>query len=387
MKRLTTSILSLAAALAVVMVLISPSIAAAGITTKQKIEQIKLERQRLAKLRHSMEQELGSIGRELKELDTELIAARRASRDVRASIRVSDHKLANLEAERADLQRHIETLKQTMMEEAVAAWQRSSRSSPWMGILTGVPVSDIPHRRFLLNVVMQAQQKDRQEYLKSVEHLAHIEADLKQQRDQLTRLHEEKKRAEAQLEARVRDKRNLVKRVNGEMRASKRHDSQLAREEKALLRLLQGISEDIVAGDNPGSVEQIRKRKGRLPWPLRGRIVASYHSRPLKGMPRLQGVQLKPDHGAYQVKAMGAGQVRYADWFGGYGLMIIVDYGEGILGVYAHNEVLYKQLGDWVEAGEVLADSGSTGWVSRQLLYFEIRDKGKPVNPKYWCRR
>lgn len=390
MKRLTSSILALTATLGIVMVLSSlmlPSTAAAGISTEQKIEQIKLERQRLAKLQHSMEQELGSMGRELKELDTELIAARRASRDVRASIRVSDHKLANLEAERADLQRHIETLKQTMMEEAVAAWQRSSRSSPWMGILTGVPVSDIPHRRFLLNVVMQAQQKDRQEYLKSVEHLAHIEADLKQQRDELTRLHQEKKQVEAQLEVRVRDKRNLVKRVTGDMRASKRQDSQLAREEKALLRLLQGISEDIVPGDNPGSVQQIRKRKGRLPWPLKGRIVASYHARPVKGMPSLQGVQLKPDHGVYQVKAMGAGQVRYADWFGGYGLMVIVDYGEGILGVYAHNEVLYKQLGDWVEAGEVLADSGSTGWVSRQLLYFEIRDKGKPVNPKYWCRR
>lgn len=84
---------------------------------------------------------------------------------------------------------------------------------------------------------------------------------------------------------------------------------------------------------------------------------------------------------------MAAGQVRYADWFGGYGLMTIVDYGEGVLGVYAHNDMLYKQLGDWVDEGEIIADVGSTGWVNRVTLYFEVRDKGKPVNPKRWCRR
>jgi len=364
-----------------------PVAAVAGITTEQKIEQVKQERQRLAKLQQSLEQELGETGRELKALDTELIAARRASRSVRNSIRLSDHKLANLEAERKELQRHIDALKQTMMEEAIAAWQRSSRSSPWMGILTGVPVSDIPHRRFLLQVVMQAQQQDRQDYLHSVDHLANIQADLIQQRDKLTALHLEKQQIEAQLETRVSDKRHLVARVKERLDSGKQQDSRLAREEKALLQLLHGMSETIVAGDSPGSVQQIRKRKGHLHWPLKGRIVASYHSRPANGMPRLQGVQLKPDGDAHQVNAMAAGQVRYADWFGGYGLMIIVDYGEGVLGVYAHNDVLYKQLGDWVEEGEQLADPGSTGWVSRELLYFEIRDKGKPSDPKYWCRR
>ena len=104
-------------------------------------------------------------------------------------------------------------------------------------------------------------------------------------------------------------------------------------------------------------------------------------------MPRLKGVQLKPKGKARKVRAMAAGQVRYADWFGGFGLMTIVDYGDGVLGVYAHNDALYKQLGDWVEEGETLADVGSTGWVSRVALYFEIRDKGKAVNPKRWCRR
>lgn len=390
MKRLTASILFAVMQMSLLLVINSltmPATATAGISTEQRIGLVKQERQRLAKLQQSLMQELGGIDRTLKKLDIELIAARRAGRNVKNSIRASDHKLAKLDTERKDLQQHINGLKKNMLREAIAAWQRSSHSSPWLGILTGVPVSDIPHRRFLLNVVMRAQQQDRQEYLRNVKHLMHIRADLKQQRDKLTALQQQQKQIEAQLNIRLKDKRNLAKGVQQQLKSGKRRDSQLAIEEKALMRLLQGLSETLVAGDNPGPVEHIRKRKGRLPWPLRGHIIARYHSLPMKGMPRLQGVRLKPAPGVRQVKAMAAGQVRYADWFGGYGLMIIVDYGDGVLGVYAHNDVLYKQLGDWVEKGEALADAGSTGWVNQRLLYFEIRDNGKPVNPKYWCRR
>jgi len=81
-------------------------------------------------------------------------------------------------------------------------------------------------------------------------------------------------------------------------------------------------------------------------------------------MPTLQGVQLKPRSNTREVKAMASGQVRYADWFGGFGLMTIVDYGDGVLGVYAHNNALYKQLGDWVEENEMIAEAGSTGWIN-----------------------
>jgi septal ring factor EnvC (AmiA/AmiB activator) len=79
--------------------------------------------------------------------------------------------------------------------------------------------------------------------------------------------------------------------------------------------------------------------------------------------------------------------VRYSDWFGGYGLMMIVDHGDGLISIYAHNDALYLQMGEWVEEGEVLAEAGSTGWIEDVRLYFEVRDKGKPVNPADWCRK
>lgn len=365
-----------------------PQEAVAETSTEQKIAQIKQERIRLARVQKELTAELGDIGDELRELDTALIAARRENRDAQANIDVADRKLNNLEAERQRLQQHINTLRQAMLDEIAAAWQRASHSSAWMGVLTGVPVSDIPHRRYLLSRVMHSQKQDRQEYLSSIEQLANLESSLRQQRQELAALQQEKQLLQQKLEKQSAGKRHLAYRVKEKMKSGKRMDMQLAKEEKALLRLLDGFSQEVIVADNQvaASTLQIRKRKGVLAWPLKGRIITGYHSRPAPDMPPLDGVQLQPTANGEKVRAMAAGQVRYADWFGGYGLMAIVDYGDGILGVYAHNDVLYKQLGDWIEEGEILADSGSTGWVSQQLLYFEIRDRGRPTDPKRWCR-
>jgi len=303
-------------------------------------------------------------------------------------VQTADQRLADLKRQHSQLKGHIQALKELMLDETVAAWQRSSRSSEWMGIFTGVPVSDIPHRRYLLHVVMHSQEEDRHAYIRSVKELAQVEIDLQQQRDQLEVLYQQRQQVESQLAARVSDKRGMLNRVRQEVASKKSRDLQLAREEKALLRLLDDMSEGLLAIEKSStSDQQIRKRKGRLKWPLPGNIVASFGSRPSPSMPTLQGVQLKPKSNFREVRAMAAGQVRYADWFGGFGLMIIVDYGDGLLGVYAHNDVLYKQLGDWVEENETIADAGSTGWINNVAVYFEIRDRGKAVDPKRWCRR
>lgn len=357
--------------------------------TQTKIDNIKQERAHLALIRKQLEQQLGGLGRELHRLDSDLIDARKISYNAQNNVLKADKKLAKLQHERKTLQQHVNSLQKQMREEAAAAWQRSTRSSQWLGILTGVSVSDIPHRRYLLNVLMQSQAEDRRVYIQSVQALARVEAGLQQQRDRLESLRQEKKRAEHDLAKRVHAKRKMTKRVQEDVTLKKKRDTLLAREEKVLLHLLENLGESLLKmEEQPESEQQVRKSKGRLPWPLKGKIVASYGSRPTPSEPRLKGVRLRPKKGGTrEVRAMAAGQVRYADWFGGYGLMTIVDYGDGVLGIYAHNNALYKQLGDWVEEGETLADVGSTGWINRVVLYFEIRDGGRAVNPKRWCSR
>ena len=79
-------------------------------------------------------------------------------------------------------------------------------------------------------------------------------------------------------------------------------------------------------------------------------------------------------------------QVGFADWLRGYGLMIIVDHGDGYWSLYGHNDRLYKAVGERVSSGDPIAAAGDSGGRTQPELYFEIRKAGKPVDPGPWFR-
>ncbi len=352
-----------------------------------QIRQIQQERMHLQAIREQLESKLGQLGRSLKQLDRALVRASADARQAATAVRQADARLADLTARRLILEKRVDALKRSMMREAAAAWRYAGRPPLWMDVMFGAQVTDIPHHQYILSRLMSVQAEHRREFTQVVADLARMEQQVKHQRLELDRLRQEKLEHQLQLAQRRKAKRMLWNKVRKDARLQKQRDAELARQEAALKRLLQGIGSTLLSFDTGLKQIPMRQRKGRLPWPVQGRIVAHFHSRPAPGRPRLAGIQLAPRHGRGQVKAIAAGQVRYADWFGGYGLMLIVDHGDGLITVYAHNDALYKNLGDWVEAGDLLADVGSTGWVKNVRLYFEVRDEGRPVNPVQWCRK
>jgi len=352
-----------------------------------QIRQIQQERAHLKSIREKLESRLGQLGRSLKKLDQALVRASSDTRQAVMAVRQADAHLTDLTARRLKLEQRVDALKRIMIHEADAAWRYAGRPPLWLDVMFGANVTDIPNRQYILSRLMTTQAEHRRDFVQSVADLTRMEQQVRRQRVELDRLRREKLAFQQQLAQRQKAKRMLWGKVRKDAGLQKQRDVDLARQEAALKRLLQGIGSTLLSADTRADWVPMRKRKGRLPWPVRGRIVAHFHSRPAPGRPRLAGIQLAPRHGRGQVKAIAAGQVRYADWFGGYGLMVIVDHGDGLVTVYAHNDALYKNLGDWVEAGDVLADAGNTGWVKDVRLYFEVRDEGRPVNPVRWCRK
>ena len=88
----------------------------------------------------------------------------------------------------------------------------------------------------------------------------------------------------------------------------------------------------------------------------------------------------------FKVRAAAPGRVAYSDWLKGYGLLTIIDHGDGWMSLYAFNDALLKDVGDWVRAGDPLATVGSSGGQGRPALYFELRRNGQPQDPKPWLR-
>ncbi|MBF0421783.1 MAG: peptidoglycan DD-metalloendopeptidase family protein [Magnetococcales bacterium] len=139
-----------------------------------------------------------------------------------------------------------------------------------------------------------------------------------------------------------------------------------------------GTSTTSSVGDEDRNADQtfehIVKRKGRLPPPVKGR----------HGQSRPPGL-FYPANSDTPVKAVYHGQVVYADWFRGYGLLVILNHGDHIYSLYGYNQKLLVAAGDWVEAQETIAVSGSTGSTEGSSgLYFEMRDNGQSVNPRLW---
>ena len=99
-----------------------------------------------------------------------------------------------------------------------------------------------------------------------------------------------------------------------------------------------------------------------------------------------QGVFI-PSNEGNNVRSIYHGRVAFAEWMRGLGLLIIVDHGDGFMSLYGHNQSLFKQVGEWVDAGERIANVGRSGGNNKSGLYFEIRKQGDPVNPAKWCAK
>lgn len=123
-------------------------------------------------------------------------------------------------------------------------------------------------------------------------------------------------------------------------------------------------------------------QRSHLPWPLSGQLKARFGTPRESGRTRWDGVIIGARPGS-TVRSIHAGKVVYADVLGGYGLLVIVDHGEGYLSLYGYNDAILKRPGQRVAAGEPLASVGDRGNASG--VYFEIRYRGQPVNPTVWC--
>ncbi len=126
--------------------------------------------------------------------------------------------------------------------------------------------------------------------------------------------------------------------------------------------------------------------RGKLPWPVNGRVVARFGSqRGDDPRAKWDGVLISASAGS-TVRAVHGGRVVFADWLRGAGLLVILDHGGGYLSLYGHNQSLLKDAGDTVKAGDPIATVGTSGGQSSPAVYFAIRHQGRPADPTTWCR-
>jgi septal ring factor EnvC (AmiA/AmiB activator) len=214
--------------------------------------------------------------------------------------------------------------------------------------------------------------------------LLELDAQLAAEEEQLAALEDEARTQLENVQRGRKERAAVVKELDRELKNARSQLARLKREESTLENLLADLRR--VMQEFPvSSAEPFEKLKGKLAWPVLGRLVADFGQKRSPGL-KWNGVLLATERGS-QVRALYFGRVIYADWLPGMGLLTILEHSGGYLSLYGHNQQLFKAVGDWVSPGDVIATAGDSGGRSRPELYFEIRKGATPLNPHQWIKK
>ncbi|MDH3695338.1 MAG: peptidoglycan DD-metalloendopeptidase family protein, partial [Gammaproteobacteria bacterium] len=169
--------------------------------------------------------------------------------------------------------------------------------------------------------------------------------------------------------------------------ARKRELERQRKQQATARQKIQQKQNTTIAKANPPALKggNFPQMKGQLRLPVSAPISARFGQTNQESGTKWDGVWFSAPENTV-VQAIYRGQVAYADWFRGFGLLLIIDHGDGYMSLYSHNKELNKSLGDTVETGDAIARVGSTGGLPKPGLYFEVRENGQPRNPLIWCK-
>lgn len=322
-----------------------------------------------AQLRES-EKALGTLQRQIAG-NREVIAARKTE-------------LEELERQRAEQLAAREQQEARVAAEMRAAWQMGRR-----GELKVLLSQENPHAiaRSLgyYRYLFEARNELLTGYRETLAKLEDLEQRIDAALDQLQSRQQDLEEQQRQLVAASANRESAVARLNATISSSSARLRQLEEDRKELESLLKAIEEAVVNLQVPDNYQPFREARGNMPWPLPGKPSNRFGRPRNEGKMRWQGVNIPAREGT-PVTAIHHGRVVFADWLRGSGLLLIIDHGEGYMSLYAHNQSLLREVGEWVTAGSRIGTVGRSGGQDEAALYFEIRHQGKPVDPAAWCR-
>jgi len=351
--------------------------------TRQKLDAIRAEIRKIGDAQKEINIQKGDVVAALREQELKIAASVRDLRVIDRKIEAEQDKLKQLEVQRSALETRLEAQRETL-----AALLRSAyavgRHEELKLLLAQEDVAAIGRMLEYFHYFERARVAEIKTLLGDLESLARVHKDIEEVTAQLSASREERQGEAAQLENERTQRQQALAELDVKLKDEQARLAALGKDEKSLVDLLEKLRD--VFADIPKQIagaEPFASLRGRLSWPLRGRVVATFGAR--AGEHTSNGIVIAAAEGS-EVHAASHGRVVFADWMRGFGLLLIVDHGDGYMSLYGHNETLLKEVGDWVDANEVVAASGATGGQKTPGVYFELRTQGKPVDPKTWLR-
>ncbi|SHL20355.1 murein hydrolase activator EnvC family protein [Phytopseudomonas punonensis] len=401
--------------------LLAPAFADQKADTQKQLEAARADVTELKKLLEQLQQEKSGVQKQLKTTETEMGELENQVKGLREELQDSEEELKRLDQEKKKLQGARLEQQRLIGIQARAAYQ-GGRQEYIKLLLNQQNPEKFSRTLTYYDYLAEARMGQLTAFNETLRQLANVEKDINHHQAQLQAQKSELDSRSAEL-AEVRKERQLaLAKLNKDYSARDQRLKAREQEQAELGRVLKTIEETLArqareaeaqrqreltaARENPSAPAATGKRaesgplvssgatyggpfasaKGKLPWPVNGRLVARY------GTPRGEDARTKWDGvligatAGSQVRAVHGGRVVFADWLRGSGLLVILDHGNGYLTLYGHNQSLLKDAGDIVKAGEPIATVGTSGGQDTPALYFAIRQQGRASDPAQWCR-
>jgi len=313
----------------------------------------------------------------LQQTDQQIDAKDTRIRELNASVKDYEKQLDKLDQKLSDLHQHVAQSKDRLGRMI----RRSQHARANNGLQIMLQHTDAAHANRLgvyYDAYFRAQHhtiKQLEEELKLV-NAAQIEA--KKSRNWLLHLKKKASSHKKEFAQQGSVTRSSIAKLEESMQTQQKTVASLKLEQAKLAELIESLRENAL-----GASGFFAMGKGKYPYPVNGSLGARFGSTKAQGKLKWTGIIIESAEGK-AVRSIADGEVVYADWLQGFGMLVIVDHGDGYMTLYGGNRELTVSQGQWVEFGATIATVGHSLGHKLSGVYFEIRHNAKPVNPEAW---
>lgn len=393
---------------------------------QQNIRKAQQDIVELEKLIRQIQSKKSVAQKALQDTEKDIGVLEKNIRSLAAEQKKNEQDIREFEVEKGKLESKREQQQKLVAVQSRAAYQ-AGQSEPLRLFFNQQDPALISHNLTYYQYLQQARQQQINQFKATVQQLTELQAaidqhqqELEQQKTQLQQqqaklgdLRQQRRKLVAELDKkqqgsqqRLASRKQDQKKLNELLAAIERklarqaEEERLRRERERQLALQQNqarIRQQAQTGASASGGQQVSSQhshpggnfaqaRGKLPWPVDGRLLARFGSPRNDTRSKWDGVLIQAAEG-HQVRVIHPGRVVFADWLRGSGLLVIVDHNDGYLSLYGHNQSLLVSAGDHLKAGQPIATVGNTGGQTQSALYFAIRKQGQATDPGQWCRR
>jgi murein hydrolase activator len=354
---------------------------------RKTLEQLKDKIEEQRKRAEEAEKKRESVLQGIQSLDERLIRHRQDHHDVIKKLRKKDREIETITEQLLTMRAGIQERRNAILARLKVQYMEG-RFGYVKALLASNSYGDFERRRQYLSSVSQKDYELMGTFKADVARMEQAERQRAEARAGIMNFKEAVERKLTDIRALQKEKKVYLTKITQEKDSYSKAVEELERSASRVDSILRELEtrRKALAMRPPTGPSLPRGTKGTLPWPADGQVTSFFGRQKhptFNTYVQRKGIEIKSPEGSV-IHAVMPGTVVYADWLKGYGLVIILDHANGFFSLYAHASKILAKVGEQVAEGHTIGETGDTGMIGENTLYFELREGAEAVDPLHW---